>query len=541
MNKNLKWIIKKMKASKLTLVIYTFLVILAAIVNVAIAYVLKLFIDVATGDTDLSFRNVVIISVVVLLASGFIEISAKIIETKIQAKCELNLRKDVLGHIMYGKYQDIEQIHSGDIFNKMTEDIRTISSVYSYIIGNFILNIFLVAMAIIALFALSYRIAIALLIAMPVLIFLISLFNAPIGKADEKKKESEERNRVLLQEYILKLKTIRLYHVQDRFVRQYEKDYKDVYHKKIVFSIWEGIASFLNSLIGNVMLLVTLGLGTYFVLNGKATIGSLIAIVQLLNYVTAPFSNLADGMSKITQSKVSAERIKELVESNVELTEDEHRTVDVDQLIVENLGFAYGDNKILENQNIKFEKGKSYCIVGENGCGKTTLLNILSGLYKQDEGDVYIVKNDGKIEKNTRSYVSLLSADEQIFFGSLIDNITLFSDNYDAEKIKKIEKLTKISEIADSKDQNYETQLNESGKSVSSGQAQQISLARALYYEREILLLDEPTANMDTDAVKLFVETIDKVKKDHIVIIVTHDPQVADECDYKVELTKLAS
>ena len=289
------------------------------------------------------------------------------------------------------------------------------------------------------------------------------------------------------------------------------------------------------------MLLVTLGLGTYFVLNGKATIGSLIAIVQLLNYVTAPFSNLADGMSKITQSKVSAERIKELVESNVELTEDEHRTVDVDQLIVENLGFAYGDNKILENQNIKFEKGKSYCIVGENGCGKTTLLNILSGLYKQDEGDVYIVKNDGKIEKNTRSYVSLLSADEQIFFGSLIDNITLFSDNYDAEKIKKIEKLTKISEIADSKDQNYETQLNESGKSVSSGQAQQISLARALYYEREILLLDEPTANMDTDAVKLFVETIDKVKKDHIVIIVTHDPQVADECDYKVELTKLAS
>ena len=184
---------------------------------------------------------------------------------------------------------------------------------------------------------------------------------------------------------------------------------KNIYQEKLksgmVLGMWEGLALFAGALSGNIMSLVTLGLGAYFVLSGETTVGSLIMIVQLLNYIVNPVAEFPVAIAGVGQAVSSAERIGKIYELSTENKNDKSQSANVNELSVRNLSFSYDDGKedgevcdLLHNLNLTFSKGEVTGIVGKSGSGKSTLLKLLIGLYEPQSGTIELHTEQGTID-----------------------------------------------------------------------------------------------------------------------------------------------
>lgn len=530
---NIKWILDKLHGNFFALAVLSILVVVSAFCSLLIAYVLKLFVDVATNESDYTINRVVVIMICIVLVAGIVGIICSVLSTKIQTSTERKIKQLILEKMFYSKLDQVEKYHSGEILTKLTEDIGDIASLFPNLATKLVGNMSVAILAIVALFMLNIKVALLIVTAIPALIAIVSLFNFPISKSDKGKKEAEENNRILMQEYIEKIKTVKTFKVQERFIALFNADYNKLAKEKIIFGAWEGVASFCNKMIGNAMILITLGYGSYLVIKNETTLGNLIAMVQLLNYIINPFSQVSEQISAIAKASVSVDRVKEIIE----LDPDSHVKIDgkgdFDKLVVENVNYAYLNKEVINGLNASFDMNKAYCIKGDNGIGKSTLLKLISGLYDPSDGDVIFEKADGeKMPCYVRPKISMLSADETLFCGTIKDNITLFASKIDMDRIKQIEANSNLKAVLESVENGYDTVIRKDGKSVSSGQAQQIALCRALYYDAKIILLDEPTNNLDRESISLFKKMVRKLKEGRIVIIVTHDDALIDACDY---------
>lgn len=542
---NIKWIFDKTKGNRFLLLLLSVLVIISAFCAVMIAYILKLFVDVATHESDYTISRVVLLAVATVFTAGLIGVISSVLSAKIEASTEKKVKILVLDKFFHGKLDQVEKYHSGEVLTKLTEDIGDISSLFPNLSTKLLGNASVAVFAIISLFSLNIKIAVTILIAIPVLIAIVSLFNFPIAKTDQKRKEALESNRILMQEYIEKVKTIKIFRAQERFLGLFGNNFNTLAGEKVKFGAWEGVASFCNQLIGYAMILITLGFGSYLVIKNETTLGNLIAIVQLLNYIINPFSQVSQQIAEIAKASVSVDRVKEIISVDPDMNETSGGNSDeFSELVVDNISYAYKDREVVEGMNAVFKRDNVYCVKGDNGIGKSTLLKLIAGLYDPVEGRIYFKDKKGKeLPPLSDPRISMLSADETLFSGTIKDNITLFAPEANADLLRKVENETNLSAVLAGVDNGYETEVKESGKSLSSGQAQQVELCRALYYDARVILLDEPTSNLDRESVALFKKMLNSLKKGRIVIIVSHDNGMIDACDhtYTMQAGKLVA
>ena len=371
---------------------------------------------------------------------------------------------------------------------------------------------------------------------MPLLVFGISLFNTPISHADERQKDNEEKNRVLMQEYLDLTKVIKLFGVNDRCLQKLQDQFEKTYRSKILFGLWEGLASFLNGLTGYAMLLITLGVGAFFVQRGETTVGTLMAMVQLFNYILKPFSRVSSAVSKNAQARTSAERILTILDLKQVKSKDRALTTTT-EISVQNVWFGYNNDSIIQNANAEFKKGSSYCIVGANGSGKTTLINLVAGLYTPAQRTVSSKnEHDSAVSDVSTQLISFVPAEPSLFSDTVENNITLFAPSIDTHKFANVVKMLNIDSFVNTLANGYKSIIGQHGSTLSSGQAQRIAIARAIYTDSNVIIFDEPTSNLDKDSIDLLKSVIQELKKDRIVIVVSHEPSFTCACDFCYQL-----
>lgn len=535
---NKKWIYQQTKGSRLYLFLLSIVVIISVITNLLIAYVLKLFIDAATNDTSLLLKDILILSSAVLIIGGLMYIAASAIRANIECNIELKIRTSIMDNVLNGDFYEIQKLHTGDVLTKLTNDVSAVATFYPNFVNDIIGGLSISILSVVSMFILSPKIAIAIVVIIPILIAIISLFNFPIAKADKLRKKNDEDNRIMMQEQLSKIKTIKCYSIQSRILLKLNKLYKEFKRSKVIFGIWEGFAAFSNGLIGNAMLIITLGLGSYLVYIGETTVGSLIAIVQLLNYIITPFSRISKAVSNMAQANTSADRIMEIL-SIKRASLYKEKLEDFNSLIIEDLSFSYEDKNVLNNINIEFRKNNAYCIIGDNGSGKSTLINLIAGLFEPKEGRIYLdskSKGDNSTYISPQNHLSVVSSNELPFTGTIRENILLFNEDYDSDSLNHVAKMTNILDFINNLPKGFDTMILENGKTLSSGQIQRLVLSRALYYNNDIIIFDEPTSNLDIDSVDLFKSVIKEIKTNKLIIIVTHDDTIMQACDYCYKL-----
>lgn len=303
--------------------------------------------------------------------------------------------------------------------------------------------------------------------------------------------------------------------------------------------MWEGLALFAGALSGNIMSLVTLGLGAYFVLNGETTVGSLIMIVQLLNYIVNPVAEFPAAIAGVGQAVSSAERIGKIYELPAEKKYHKSQSVNVNELSVRDLSFSYDDEKkdgescdLLHNLNLTFFKGEVTGIAGKSGSGKSTLLKLLIGLYEPQSGTIELHTDQGTIAGGQiTEQAACVPPDDYLFSGTILENIMMSENKPHMEKINMAASDANILDFIKSLPDGFDTLLGEGGNTLSSGQAQRIAITRAIYKNRQIIVFDEPTANLDVESIEKFHMAVHKLAINNICIIVTHDISTLSACD----------
>lgn len=270
----------------------------------------------------------------------------------IYGKIECSLRMELMNVIFSRRLIDISKQHTGELLTKLTADIQTISMCFPTLIDNIVGDAASALFATAALFILNWKITVLLLILTPLMTFFMGTFTPHFQNAHTVDKRNEERNRSYLQENLSRIMLIKTYTMQEKILDKSKNIYQEKLKSSMVLGMWEGMALFAGALSGNIMSLVTLGLGAYFVLNQETTAGSLIMTVQLLNYIVNPVTKFPVAIAGIGQAVSSAERIGKIYEIPVQKKNHKSQSVNVNELSIKNLSLSYDDEKRMWNQAI---------------------------------------------------------------------------------------------------------------------------------------------------------------------------------------------
>lgn len=310
-------------------------------------------------------------------------------------------------------------------------------------------------------------------------------------------------------------------------------DYKNTFEKYLFSTILPKIYYDLAIVI--YLLLFVVYLYFFKIENAFLYISTLgvIAFKTLPIVITLSNAFVQINFNKIAFNKIHDVLLKFNISKNEKLIIQKGKNK-IKKIRLNNLSFSYLDTTVVENVNVSLEKGKIYALIGESGSGKTTILDLLSGLIKTNKDSIKFTDSDGK-SISFQNQISYLPQNPFVFNGTFEENISLQSKDYSKQKIENSVNNSELTELWKNY-QKKELKITENGKNLSGGQRQRIGLARILYLNKDILLLDEFTSALDFKIKSKILNHISNIKKDKIIIISTHDSKVLEICDYKLTI-----
>lgn len=272
---------------------------------------------------------------------------------------------------------------------------------------------------------------------------------------------------------------------------------------------------------------VILWFGFEMVIQGKTTLGALITFYALLGYLITPVKNLIELQPALQSGTVAYERLKDVLEMPVEETDGNDMNIPeaVSTWTVSDLCFRYGNQEqLLKNINFSFQKGERIAVVGESGCGKTTLSKLFVRLFEPEFGSIMADGNDLRKYSimSLRNSIAYISGNTSLFSGTLYENLKMGSTEYSEEWINKICKITGVSDLISGSQTGDSFVIEEGGVNLSSGQRQRIAIARALLKKPKLIILDEATSNLDIKTETEILSSIKKEMGDVTIMMISH-------------------
>ncbi|MDE5556722.1 MAG: peptidase domain-containing ABC transporter [Ruminococcus sp.] len=303
--------------------------------------------------------------------------------------------------------------------------------------------------------------------------------------------------------------------------------------KCIKGSVIGGIQYAIVEFISSTSIVVLLWTGAYLCTVNAITIGALFTFYYMIDYFLSPVSNLIDLQPQLQTALVAAERLNDILDTKTEKDTGDKEFCNGD-ICIQNLTFRYGNrNDVLKNISIYVKKGQKIAIIGESGCGKTTLTKLLMRFYEQNQGSITI--NNVDISefsfKSYRNHVSYISQDMFLFSDTVRNNLLMGNDNITDEEFYNICKLCRIDDFVQELPMEYDTMLEESGANLSIGQRQRLIIARALLRKPDILIMDEATSNLDSITESCIQNAVNVLDGNMTCIIIAHRLSTIRNCD----------
>lgn len=495
-------------------------------------YILKVVIDdflVAKHPQHglYSITSMGILYFVIVALGGFFAISeANLINTAAQLIMK-NLRSNVFKTIQLLPLSYIDKTSSGRLITRATNDVESVSEMYTDVIISLFQDIFLLIGIIYAMLALNIKLSLISLSVVPIMFLVIFLLKTKIKKNFAKMKALIGKINGFMAENISGMKLVQIFRGEKEKKEEFTK-LNNEYFDATLFQVW--LNSFLkpaSTVFQNLAIALILWYGMGKIQNHTLQIGVLYAFTTYIRQFFDPISDLADNYTTIQSALVSADRIFELIDQKDILekldlgTPMKHMEGKIE---FKNVWFSYNDKDwILKNLNFTLNKGQTAAFVGETGAGKTTIISLISGFYKIQKGEILIDGvniNDIKLE-DLRRNVAVVLQDVFLFSGDIENNITL-NDSIDKVSIEKALESSYSSNFIDKMPGKIHEPVMERGITFSAGQRQLLSFARALAHNPSIFVLDEATANIDTHTEKLIQKAIENVTKEKTTLVIAH-------------------
>ena len=287
-----------------------------------------------------------------------------------------------------------------------------------------------------------------------------------------------------------------------------------------------------TAFIGEVLILWA---GTVMTITGTMTVGKLMTFVALLTYFLTPIQNIINFQPQLQTAFVSIERLLDILELTPEPSaEEQELSVSEKDIEFSNVDFRYGSRQlILHNINLHITSGEKIAIVGESGCGKTTLVKLLLRLFDFENGNIQIGEHDLRSHsaQSLRSQIAYVSQNIVFFSGSIRENLEMGIEKIQEKELDQICELCSIKSFIDSLPLRYDSSVGENGDSLSGGQKQRLAIARALLRHPSVLILDEATSHLDSIAESAIQKMLNGLPASMTVIVIAHRLNTIKNCD----------
>ncbi len=287
------------------------------------------------------------------------------------------------------------------------------------------------------------------------------------------------------------------------------------------------IVGLLSIFLSNGATLSLLAYGSYMVLIQQMTVGEYVAFNAIYGMLMAPLERLVSLWDEIQEIRISYERVNDILAMSVERSEQNYELTSVEgYLHIENLSFRYegAETNTLSDINLEIQPGQKVAFVGRNGCGKSTLINLILGFQQPDHGKIYIDNIDTTTlnPASLRKHIGVVEQRPFLFEGTIKENIIKAVPNLSYEKMIAAAAIAGVKEFADTLPAGFNTRVGEGGMSLSGGQRQRIAIARAIAQEPSILILDEATSALDTETESLIQKNLDQLTQGRTTIVIAH-------------------
>lgn len=476
-------------------------------------------------------KNVIILFL--LIASQIVSrIISSYIEAVSQGKAEIALKTRVFSSIIYGTYANSAERHSGDLMTRLTADVLAVGDTYVHIVPaltGYAVRIFTGAAA---LFMLDHRFAVIFIVCGILVIITAALLRKTLKNLHRRVQERDSRVRSFMQEMLENLFAIKVFGIEDKIINRSIKQQKKFYREKVRKKSFSILASIGFSIAFAAGFLGAMAYGSYGVLQGTMTFGTVVAIIQLVNQLQSPVIGITGVIPSFFGMTASAQRLIEISSSERELKRGTD-AVDYEsftKIKAENISFGYDEETVISDSSFEVEKGDFIGIKGPSGAGKSTIFKLITGIYTADKGEIHIETSCGNIPcKEARSLYSVVPQGNMLFSGTVRENITMLCPKATEEEIEKALS-DSCAEFAYDLENGLDFVLGEDGAGISEGQAQRLAIARALLGKGKILLMDEGTSALDGESEARLLKNL-SVRKDLTILFITHREAVLEKCD----------
>lgn len=440
-----------------------------------------------------------------------------------------NIKVSMFSKLTKLNMQYFEEHHSADVLKRLNQDANSLKDTYFSRVFRVLFIAFNGFVSILSMIIYSWKLA-----AVSILFSLISVAISIYMNKLIKKLSKEIQGKIgklseglsdILQGFLMIKMFSGAHIVMDSYFDENNKVKTSMVHRTRVLSMLE-MLTFLIGMLGNIGTIIV---GVFLVLQGELDYGTVMAIITLQMSVSAMFQYMGGALADYTASLAEAQRVFDFLElDEVEthgLQENVLEPKREDGIHMENVTFSYkGRNKVLDSFNMNVDDGEKVMIVGESGCGKSTILKLLLRFYDKTQGRIYIYGHeisDYSLEQ-LHDMITYVPQGNYLFAGTIKDNIRYGNPNANDFEIERAAELAYAKEFIDEFPDGFNTELSLGGKNLSGGQRQRIAIARAFLKSSPILLMDEPSSALDVESEKKINLALSKLMEEKIVILVTH-------------------
>ncbi|OPL09155.1 MAG: hypothetical protein AVO33_07915 [delta proteobacterium ML8_F1] len=442
-------------------------------------------------------------------------------------KIVYQLRSDLFEHVEGLSLRFFEKNPIGRLVTRITNDMNNVSEMYTNVAVTFIKDLLLITGIVVIMFSLSVKLTLVSLSTVILVILASMIFRVLARKAYRDVRLKLARINATLSENISGMKIIQLFNQEKRKIAEFDtinREHYEASKKEVqVFAVFSPTVNFFYS----ISLALILFFGGKWVLDGSLKFGVLVAFTSYIQQFYHPIFDLTEKFNIFQSAMASLERIFLLMDEDDRIPQKtgalplEKITGNIE---FKNVGFAYKkDEPVLKDISFSVRPGETIAFVGATGSGKTTIMNLLTRMYDIQEGQILIDSHpiDTLNLKDLRRHVRTVLQDVFLFSGTIEKNITLY-DDFTPEEIKSVSDFVNASKFIDELPGGYQAEVTEGGATLSSGQRQLLSFARALIHSPDILILDEATSSIDTETEELIQDAIAKLITGRTTFVVAH-------------------
>lgn len=523
--------------------------ILALLINgaeLANPYIMKIAIDeyIIGGNTSISIVYLGLLYIAAVLGGAVFNYVQVLVLSNIVQRIMHNIRMELFAHIQNLPLSFFDKNSSGRVMTRVANDVEALNEMYSGVLIALFKDVFMLIGIIVVMLQMNLKLALVSFVVVPIIMSVTYIYNKKARKVYKSIRHLISSINSFFAENISGMKLVQIFNREKEKFKEFDS-LNTEYNKAsmmelILMALFKPAAELINSLAISILIWYCLP----GIFDNTIEIGVLFAFITYIKKFFGPINDLADKYNVILSGSVSAERIFELMDTNEGL-EDLDKGISISnfkgEIEFKNVWFAYDDKGwVLKDVSFKINPGETAAFVGATGSGKSTIINLIGRFYEIQKGEILLDGINIKDIKlgDLRRCIAVVMQDVFLFSGDIQSNIRLNNDNIKMEDVEKASQYVNADEFIKSLPGGYFEEVKERGCTLSSGQRQLLSFARAIAFKPSILVLDEATANIDTETEKIIQDTLGRISKDRTTLVIAHRLSTIKDADKIIVIHK---